>query len=64
MALEKAPLSSCEIIPGWNNSGWLADTVTLIPLSYKKAFDYHRGELIDLHHTNKKKLEEKNKLDA
>lgn len=47
--LEKAPLSSCEIIPGWNNSGWLADTVTIVPLSLKKGFDYHRSEYNDLY---------------
>lgn len=57
-------MSSCEIVPGWNNSGWLADTVTIVPLSYKKAFDYHRGEYVDLYALQKKKLEEKNKEEA
>ena len=47
--LEKAPLSSCELVPGWNNSGWLADTITIVPLSSKNAFDHHRPELVDLY---------------
>ena len=40
--LEKAPLSSCDLIPGWNSSSWLADTVTINPLSLKKSFDHNR----------------------
>lgn len=38
--LQKAPLSSCEINAIWNNSGWLADSVTIIPNSIEnKNFD-------------------------
>lgn len=31
-----APLSSCEISSGWNNSGWLADVLYIYPNKAKK----------------------------
>ena len=27
--LKSAPLSACELSAGWNNSGWLADSVVI-----------------------------------
>jgi len=34
--LHKKPLTSCEISPSWNSSGWLADFVQIYPNKMKK----------------------------
>jgi hypothetical protein len=34
--LKTAPLSSCEMTSGWNNSGWLADVLHIYPNKAKK----------------------------
>jgi hypothetical protein len=34
--LKTAPLSSCEMTSGWNNSGWLADVLYIYPHKPKK----------------------------
>ena len=44
--LKTQPLSSCEIISGWNNSGALADVLYIYPLKKdKKTFDANKEEL-------------------
>ena len=44
--LEQAPLSSCEFSAGWNNSGWLADSIVIQPnKAKKKTFENSREEL-------------------
>ena len=46
--LEKAPLSSCEFTAGWNNSGWLADSIMVCPSkAKKKSFDHCRDQMIE-----------------
>ena len=46
--LEKAPLSSCEFAPGWNNSGWLADSIIIYPnRSKKNSFDNCREQILE-----------------
>lgn len=35
--LKKQPLTSCEIAPGWNSSGWLADEIKIYPNKLKKV---------------------------
>ena len=44
--LKTQPLSSCEIVSGWNNSGALADILYIYPLKKdKKTFDANKEEL-------------------
>jgi hypothetical protein len=44
--LKQAPLSACEFNAGWNNSGWLADSVIIQPNKpKKKTFENSREEL-------------------
>jgi len=44
--LKTQPLSSCEIVSGWNNSGALADVLYIYPLKKeKKTFDANKDEL-------------------
>lgn len=44
--LKTQPLSSCEIVSGWNNSGALADVLYIYPLKKdKKTFDANKEEL-------------------
>lgn len=38
--LSKSPLTSCYMKPGWNNSGWLADTLQIFPNRTKTAQTY------------------------
>mmetsp|Transcript_15752 Transcript_15752/g.24244 ORF Transcript_15752/g.24244 Transcript_15752/m.24244 type:complete len:100 (+) Transcript_15752:231-530(+) len=48
MVLEKAPLSSCEFEPGWNNSGWLADSIVIYPNRTKQnCFDLQRDQFLE-----------------
>lgn len=44
--MKTQPLSSCEIVSGWNNSGALADVLYIYPLKKdKKTFDANKEEL-------------------
>jgi len=44
--LKTQPLSSCEIVSGWNNSGALADVLYIYPLKRdKKTFDANKEEM-------------------
>lgn len=44
--LKTQPLSSCEIVSGWNNSGALADIIYIYPCKKdKKTFDVNKEEL-------------------
>jgi len=44
--LRTQPLSSCEIVSGWNNSGSLADVLYIYPFKAdKKTFDQDKDEL-------------------
>jgi len=44
--LKTQPLSACEIVSGWNNSGALADVLYIYPLKKdKKTFDVNKEEL-------------------
>lgn len=48
LLLKKAPLTTCEFQALWNNSGWLADSVTIFPIKKeKKTFDNQREEMIN-----------------
>ena len=38
----KNPLTSCYLQPGWNNSGWLADTISIYPNRKKTDENYER----------------------
>ena len=41
--LQRKPLTACEINPGWDGSGWLADFVIIYPNKNKsKTFEQHR----------------------
>ena len=44
--MKTQPLSSCEVVSGWNNSGALADVLYIYPLKKdKKTFDANKEEL-------------------
>jgi hypothetical protein len=44
--LKKYPLSSCELVSGWNNSGALADVLHIYPFKAdKRTFDDNKEEL-------------------
>ena len=44
--MKSQPLSSCEIVSGWNNSGALADVLYIYPMKKeKKTFDANKEEL-------------------
>ena len=46
--LQKVPLTSCEFKSGWNNSGWLADSVQIIPTkAKKKTFENLRDQMLE-----------------
>ena len=56
--LKNAPLSSCEFQAVWNNSGWIADSITIYPSKpNKKTFDIQREEMLE--QQKKKPKEEK-----
>lgn len=43
--LAEEPLSACELKPVWNNAGWLADSLTVIPSSKEGSFDHAQHKL-------------------
>ena len=40
--LKKSPLTNCFLLPGWNNSGWLADTIQIYPNRTKTHENYEK----------------------
>ena len=47
--LKKSPLTSCFLQPGWNNSGWLADTISIYPNRTKteKTYENDRDNIVE-----------------
>ena len=46
--LRKQPLTSCELQPGWNSSGWLADEIKIYPNKIKRAnYENSRDNMLE-----------------
>jgi len=47
--LKKSPLTSCVLVPGWSNSGWLADTIAVYPNKSKtdKTYENDRDNIVE-----------------
>ena len=47
--LKKSPLTSCFLQPGWNNSGWLADTIQIYPNRTKteNTYENNRDNIVE-----------------
>ena len=47
--LKKSPLTSCFMKPGWNNSGWLADSIQIYPNRTKteKTYENDREKIVE-----------------
>ena len=47
--LKKSPLTNCYFVPGWNNSGWLADTIQIFPNRSKthKTYENDRDNIME-----------------
>jgi len=47
--LKKSPLTSCFLVPSWNNSGWLADTLQIYPNRSKtdKTYENDRDNIVE-----------------
>jgi hypothetical protein len=46
--LLKQPLTDCEMTPGWNSSGWLADEIKIYPNKLKKiSYENQRDTFLE-----------------
>ena len=43
--LQKEPLSACQLKPVWNNAGWLADSLTVIPNCKDGSYEHIQHKL-------------------
>ena len=58
--LQKSPLTSCFLVPGWNNSGWLADTIQIYPNRSKtdKTYENDRDNIVETKQRHERLLRE------
>ena len=56
--LKKSPLTACDLEPGWNNSGWLADSIAIYPNRSKtsKTYENDRDNIMESKARNERLL--------
>lgn len=57
--LSQQPLTACQLDPGWNNSGWLADSINIYPNRLKrKTYENTREEYLEQRKRDEKAIKE------
>lgn len=62
--LKKSPLTSCFLQPGWNNSGWLADSIMIFPNRSKTdtTYENNRDNIVEQKRRHERLLLEAEKV--